>query len=214
MLAGDIPPNQTLYVSNLNDKTKLPDMRVNLFELFSQFGEILDIQAQKTPSKRGQAFIVFRDIMSATTALRSLQGQDFLEKPLKLAYAKTQSDAVLKDRGTYLPKKRKDQDKGADKQQAQAKRKPTAAAAPPSQAAPGAPHTIFVENLEERITVEALNALFGQYPGFVEARLIEGRHVAFVDYEESMQAEVAMHGLNGFKVTPECELKISWAKGK
>ena len=50
--------------------------------MFSQFGPILDIVALKTPKMRGQAFVVFKDIGSATHALRSMQGFPFYDKPM------------------------------------------------------------------------------------------------------------------------------------
>lgn len=42
--------------------------------------------------------------------------------------------------------------------------------------------------------------------------MVEGRGVAFVDFTNELQAEVAMRGLNGFLVTPEYPLKITVAK--
>lgn len=50
--------------------------------LFSTFGPVLDIVALKTMEMRGQAHIVFRDIQAATQAMRSLDGQTFLGRPM------------------------------------------------------------------------------------------------------------------------------------
>ncbi len=38
--------------------------------------------AQKGPKMRGQAFVVFRDLAGATTAMRSLDGEMFYEKQM------------------------------------------------------------------------------------------------------------------------------------
>ena len=38
--------------------------------------------ALKTLKMRGQAFVVFRDLTSATNALRSMQGFPFYDKPM------------------------------------------------------------------------------------------------------------------------------------
>ena len=43
----------------------------------------------KTMKMRGQAFIVFKDINSATNALRSMQGFPFYEKPMVSSLAIT-----------------------------------------------------------------------------------------------------------------------------
>eukprot|EP00117_Sycon_ciliatum_P044525 scpid104614/ scgid32112/ U2 small nuclear ribonucleoprotein B&apos len=87
------PPNQSLYVRNLNEKIKKDELRRSLYYLFSQFGPILDVVALKTQKMRGQAFVVYRDISSATNALRSLENFNFYDQPMRLAYARTRSKA-------------------------------------------------------------------------------------------------------------------------
>ena len=59
-----------------------PELKKSLYAIFSQFGQILDIVALKTLKMRGQAFVVFREISSATNALRSMQGFPFYDKPM------------------------------------------------------------------------------------------------------------------------------------
>jgi len=58
------------------------DLKRSLYYLFSQFGQVLDIVAMKTIKMRGQAFIVFKEIGSATNALRALQGFPFYDQPI------------------------------------------------------------------------------------------------------------------------------------
>ena len=58
------------------------ELKKSLYAIFSQFGQILDIVALKTLKMRGQAFVIFRDITSATNALRSMQGFPFYDKPM------------------------------------------------------------------------------------------------------------------------------------
>lgn len=53
-----------------------------LYGLFGQFGKILDVVCLKTPRLRGQAWVVFADITSATNALRAMQGFPFFDKPI------------------------------------------------------------------------------------------------------------------------------------
>jgi RNA recognition motif-containing protein len=67
-------PNHTIYINNLNEKIKKEDLKKSLYAIFSQFGQILDIVALKTLKMRGQAFVIFKEISSATNALRSMQG--------------------------------------------------------------------------------------------------------------------------------------------
>lgn len=89
-----IPPNHTLYVNNLNGKVKKQLLRKTLYNLFVTYGRILGIIAIKGVKMRGQAFIVFDDIQNSTVALRSLQGVSFFGKPMRIAYAKRDSDAI------------------------------------------------------------------------------------------------------------------------
>eukprot|EP00013_Stygamoeba_regulata_P007858 CAMPEP_0177681020 /NCGR_PEP_ID=MMETSP0447-20121125/30486_1 /TAXON_ID=0 /ORGANISM="Stygamoeba regulata, Strain BSH-02190019" /LENGTH=298 /DNA_ID=CAMNT_0019190395 /DNA_START=42 /DNA_END=940 /DNA_ORIENTATION=- len=99
--AHDIQPNHTIYVRNLKEKLKVDELKKALYALFSQFGPILEVVALKTFKMRGQAFVVFKDIGSATKALRDLQGFMFFGRPLIINYAKSKSDAILKLEGTY-----------------------------------------------------------------------------------------------------------------
>jgi U2 small nuclear ribonucleoprotein B'' len=88
--ASSIPPNQTLYVSNLNDKIRKPDLRLSLYTLFSTYGIVLDVVALKTPKHRGQAHIAFRDIPSATQAMRALQGMNVFGKDMVFSFTSSQ----------------------------------------------------------------------------------------------------------------------------
>ncbi|RDA85755.1 hypothetical protein CP532_4567 [Ophiocordyceps camponoti-leonardi (nom. inval.)] len=96
------PPNQTLYVTNLpSNKIQKADLRTALYMLFSTYGPVLDIVALKTMSMRGQAHIVFRDVQTSTQAMRHLDGNTFLGKPMKIHYAKSKSHFVAKLDGTF-----------------------------------------------------------------------------------------------------------------
>ena len=82
-------PNHTIYINNLNEKIKKEDLKKSLYAIFSQFGQILDIVALKTLKMRGQAFVIFKEISSATNALRSMQGKSiFLPQMFTFGSAK------------------------------------------------------------------------------------------------------------------------------
>ncbi|KAA8901863.1 hypothetical protein FN846DRAFT_891702 [Sphaerosporella brunnea] len=95
------PPNQTLYVQNLNDKIRKPDLRLSLYTLFGTYGVVLDVVALKTGKARGQAFIAFRDVASATQAMRALDGFNIFGKEMRISYAKTKSHKIAKLDGTF-----------------------------------------------------------------------------------------------------------------
>ena len=58
------------------------ELKKSLYAIFSQFGVILDILAKKSLKMRGQAFVVFKEIASATNALRAMQGFPFYDRPM------------------------------------------------------------------------------------------------------------------------------------
>ena len=116
-----IPQNETLYVNHLNEKIKTDLLRENLYYLFSQFGDVLEINVRKSKKMRGQAFIVYKDINDATRAKVSLNNFLFLGSRINIEYAKTKSDLIIKIKGqtqnqttgeyqqtgTYISRKRK-----------------------------------------------------------------------------------------------------------
>ncbi|PNF42370.1 U2 small nuclear ribonucleoprotein B'' [Cryptotermes secundus] len=103
----DIRPNHTIYVNNLNEKIKKEELKKSLYAIFSQFGEILDIVALKSLKMRGQAFVIFKEIGSATNALRSMQGFPFYDKPMRIQYSKSDSDVIAKMKGTFSERPKK-----------------------------------------------------------------------------------------------------------
>ncbi|KXS19085.1 RNA-binding domain-containing protein [Gonapodya prolifera JEL478] len=103
LVTAAVPPNQTLYVSNLNDKINKEVLRRTLFHLFSPYGRVLDVVALKTGKMRGQAHVVLEGIPQATGAMRGLQGFILFEKGIKISYAKTTSNAVSLVEGKYIP---------------------------------------------------------------------------------------------------------------
>nr|ODN83803.1 hypothetical protein L203_05201 [Cryptococcus depauperatus CBS 7841] len=97
-------PSLTLYVAGLETKTKKPELRQQLYALFTPYGKVqvilvfenlIDVIAKKHDGGRGQAFIVFEQQVAATSAMRGLNGQMFYNKELRITYAKTQSHATL-----------------------------------------------------------------------------------------------------------------------
>ncbi|KAJ1812392.1 hypothetical protein LPJ75_003672, partial [Coemansia sp. RSA 2598] len=98
---GSIPPNQTIYLRNLNDKIQKDVLKRALYSLCISYGRILDIVALKTMKMRGQAFVVFDDITSATAAMRQLNGKHIFGRPISAEYALSKSEVVAKEDGSY-----------------------------------------------------------------------------------------------------------------
>ncbi|CAG8458338.1 11222_t:CDS:2 [Ambispora gerdemannii] len=251
-MSSSIPPNPTLYVRNLNEKTPKEELKRSLYGLFSAYGRILDIVALKTIRMRGQAFVVFKEIQSATAAMRGLNGFMFYDKPMHIEYAKTKSDAIAKLDGTWkkslaatstektahptlasIPASAQTTSKrGLEDEESQkttnGRQKQRESVSPPSvrmeedeeqeaMISRGEPEALnrilYIMNLPPDVTDEMLSYLFQQYPGFKEVRLVPGKSdIAFVEYETDHQAAVAKDVLNGFKITHDKEMKVTFAK--
>ncbi|CAI5732063.1 unnamed protein product [Hyaloperonospora brassicae] len=234
---ADMPPNHTLYVNNLNDKIKADRMKATLYATLSQHGKILEIVMGRARRLRGQAWVTFDDIASASNALRATNGAMLFEKPAVIAFAKDKADVIARREGTFVPREKRPRE--APAAQAPVAKKPTDAKAvatgagasaagataaggsgsssvllpppPPSQNVPN--KILFLQELPEVCTQEMLSVLFKQYQGFTEVRMVPGKKgLAFVEFGDEAQAAIALQGLFGFKLTPTDTLRVSFAK--
>jgi len=193
--------------------------------LCSQYGAVLDVVSMKSPKMRGQAFVVFQHLTSASVALQKLQGFEFYGKPMRIAFCKSKSDAVAKEDGSFVPKhKRKAVGGIADFKQPQQKKDKAAqeaeepAAVEDMMEEDGAeeqpPNKIlFLQRLPVEVNEVMLQALFKQFPGLQEVRMVPGKKgIAFVEFENDVQANQAKDTLQGFKLTPTNAMKITFAK--
>lgn len=77
-----------------------PDQLVEaLTEIFSEYGNVIDLVAKKNLKAKGQAFVVFDDTEAAKRAIEEVQGFELFDKPMKLDYARTRSDATVQKEG-------------------------------------------------------------------------------------------------------------------
>jgi len=223
MSTVDLPPSNTLYVNNLNEKVKRAELLKGLYAAFSQFGAILEIVAHRNYKTRGQAFICFQEITSATNAMRSMQSFPFYDKEMRIQFAKTKSDVIAKLDGTYVERAkrndREDDDEGGEGKKMRVDAGPEEGAAPAQQMAPvemeeAEPHSIlFLTGLPQGVEHDMLKALFGQFPGLKDIRMVPSRQdIAFIEYEDVPQAAVAKRELTNFQLTPTYQLQVNFAK--
>jgi len=71
-----------------------------LQEIFSEYGTIIDIVAKKNVKAKGQAFIVFDSPESAANAIEEVQDFVLFDKAMQLDFARTRSDATVKQQGS------------------------------------------------------------------------------------------------------------------
>ncbi|KAI3744836.1 hypothetical protein L1987_57929 [Smallanthus sonchifolius] len=80
--------------------------------------------------------------------------------------------------------------------------------------APAPPNNImFIKKLPHETSSMMLQMLIGQHRGFKEVRMVEAiPGIDFIEYGDKMQATVAMHSLQGFKINPKSPMLITYAK--
>nr|XP_021406189.1 U1 small nuclear ribonucleoprotein A isoform X2 [Lonchura striata domestica] len=220
MAVQDPRPNHTIYINNLNEKIKKDELKKSLYAIFSQFGQILDILVSRSLRMRGQAFVIFKEMSSATNALRSMQGFPFYDKPMGMAPLAQPPRMLphLAGQPPYIPPPGMIPAPGMAPNPGippgmapQPGMAPIPTPQPLSENPPN--HILFLTNLPEETNELMLSMLFNQFPGFKEVRLVPGRHdIAFVEFDTEVQAGAAREALQGFKITQSNAMKISFAK--
>ena len=89
----------SVYCRNLEQSIKIPQLKESLTELFSEYGEIIDIVAKTNFKAKGQAFVVFDSVDAAQKAIDDIQGFELFGRPMQLAFARTRSDATVQRTG-------------------------------------------------------------------------------------------------------------------
>lgn len=135
-----------VYVRNLEERVKIPDLVETLTAIFSDYGNILEVVAKTNVRAKGQAFVVFDDPTAAARAVEEVQGFEVFKKPMELAIARQRSDALVKKHASgddfELHKRRRVADKErrvAVEQQAEAANKLKRPAGAPDAAAVARP---------------------------------------------------------------------------
>ena len=194
--------------------------------------------AKRAPKEnlRGQAWIIYDHVSSATAALQAEQGFIFFGRDLKLAYAKEKSDRVAKLDGTYVSKDRREKrarEEASAAVEASKKVKletadPTAAetsvADPSSLVAEGSgvksestvtdgtpSNILFANSLPKDCNELMLSCLFRSYAGYKEVR-IPRPGLAFIEFEEEAHATVALKALDGFSLSATEKLTLKYGK--
>ncbi|GFT23739.1 u1 small nuclear ribonucleoprotein A [Nephila pilipes] len=119
-----VEPNNTIYINNLNEKIKKHELKKSLSAVFSQFGTILGIVAMQTLKMRGQAFVIFDNVKSAANALTTMQSFPFYDKPMRIQFAKSDSDVIAKRKGTYVKRIKEPRPEIGDKKKKKASKDP------------------------------------------------------------------------------------------
>ncbi|CAE6408647.1 unnamed protein product [Rhizoctonia solani] len=231
-----VDASETLYIQNLNEKVKIEQMKSTLRSLFKGYGKILDVVAHGNLRMRGQAFVSFESKEVAAKALKEVKNFPLYAKPMQISFAKSRSDAVVKElepehfdqhHSARVAAKRRTRWDNPHQRKRKAKRA-AAADATNSAAAATAPRRpvvqmpdeylppnkiLFLQNLPTDVRQEQLLALFGQYPGLAEVRMIPTKKdIAFVEFVDEATSTVAKEALHNYKLDGENKIKITFAR--
>ncbi|CAK3875738.1 U1 small nuclear ribonucleo [Lecanosticta acicola] len=218
-MADENPPNATLYVQNLNEKVKIPELCDSLRDVFGDFGNIIDVVAKKSLRRRGQAFIVFESAGEAQEAMETLSGFELHDKPMTIHFAKTRSDATVKredDEAAYEAhvnhrKAEKERKQALEAEKASKRTAPETLADRPAKSTKAGASSIvddylppnkilLIRDFPSEYGSTELTSLFQRYDGFKEVRIAPIPGVAFVEYQDETGAIAAKEGLNGAKL--------------
>lgn len=135
--------------------------------VFTQFGEIIQLMSFRKEKMRGQAHVVFKEVSSASNALRALQGFPFYGKPMRIQYAREDSDVISRAKGTFVEKRTKTVTRSGVKKpyEKPQKEKHPSEEAPKEKDAdgPGEPNNIlFCSNIPEGTDPEQIQTIFSQ----------------------------------------------------
>jgi U2 small nuclear ribonucleoprotein B'' len=214
-----LQPNATLYVKNLDWKVKKPLMKRALYSLFTRHGKVLEVVTLRRDGLRGQAWAIFDNVQAATAALQAEQGFSLFGKDLVLEYARASSDRIAKRDGTYVPKAKRAKVTKEPESAEETSEQPVAAAETESSEQPAADLVpeeppskyLLAQSLPPDCNEMVLGMIFRQYAGYKEVRMPRPG-LAFVEFEEESFATLAKNALNGFQLTKDDRLKLTYGK--
>ena len=219
--------NETLYVNHLNEKIKTDLLRENLYYLFSQYGDVLEINLRKSRKMKGQAFIVYKDINDASRAKVSLNNFLFLGTRINVEYAKSKSDIIVKIKGqsnlnnqeyqkngNYLLRKRKrllEYENIKEEKKEKIKNKENKEIMEDIDGECLEENKIlFVKGLGDEVNEKMIYLVFNKFKGLKDIRFFNGRGFCFVEYDNEINAGTALLSLNNMKITDNSTMKISY----
>ena len=222
-----ITQNETLYINHLNEKIKTDLLRENLYYLFSQYGDVLEINLRKSRKMKGQAFIVYKDINDASSAKVSLNNFLFLGTRINVEYAKSKSDIIVKIKGqsninnqeyqkngNYLLRKRKrvlEYENIKEEKKEKIKNKENKEIMEDIDGECLEENKIlFVNGLGDEVNEKMIYLVFNKFKGLKDIRFFNGRGFCFVEYDNEINAGTALLSLNNMKITDNSTMKISY----
>lgn len=205
--------NQALYVNNLNERIPIKILKRDLLETFSQYGNVLSVIAHKGIRKRGQAFIVFDEIESASKAHSEMQSCVLYKKKVNVSFARSLPNILLtpeevESRRLESVKNKEDSNELNDRTNSTSADVQATNIIEEDSHDYGVPHNVLlVQEIPSEVTLEHLQTLLDDLPGFIDARMFSIKHVGFLEFGSIEEATNAIE-----YVTNQNIGKVSYAK--
>lgn len=164
----------TIYVNNLNEKVSINTLKRELQTLFKSY-DVIDIHLKKSFTKKGQAFISFKDPSLVPDIMKKFNNTYILGKPMHVAKAHNNSYELL------------DKSK-IDELMAQKKHKVF-----------NIPSKTLMLN-DFTCTEDELHQAFNM-DGVVERRIIKSRKIMFIEFDDKAGAKAALKSFLAFDLT-------------
>lgn len=219
-----------VYVRNLNEKTKIPELKAALHREFEPFGPVLDVIAHKNLRMRGQAFVVFETVEAAQRAHEKMAGRELFGKPMAVQFARSKSDATIAQSGNQDALEKHKRRRLAAKELRQVEDSKRHKAAGNGKAPAGAPSgttqrkakkdqldflppnkILFLQELPPGVQQATVESIFSGFKGYTEVRLMAVRRLGFVEFETDEDAVVAKEATAGL-VLEGSPVRITYAK--
>ena len=230
-------PTHTLYIRKISENISKNQIKRVLFVNFSPYGQILEIKLLKGLKFKSQAWITYENIESAILAKKSLNFFYLFDTPIEIQFSPNKNIIINKILGKYNPYGRNKKEiepelieklskgpipyhwdypmeipeKEEIPQIIQPKEIPKIIKQniilhPPNK-------ILFVQQIPDYMNLDMINILFGQYPGFIEARLVPNlKGIAFIEFENEEQSSLALTGMNGFTIDSDHILSVQFSR--
>lgn len=169
-------------------------------------------------------FLFFLLFLFYSTSLHSHPPLIYFEIFQRIAFAKTKSDIISKKDGTFVPREKRPREESNENDSVKERNTSTSVdnnsnnnnnnSSKSKLLVNNVPHRIlFAQNVPDECNDRILSMLFQPFPGFQEVRMVPGKKgIAFIEFQDVIQAGIALQQLNGFQLMANETLQLTYAK--
>lgn len=208
----DVANHYCLFIGNLSSDVTDEQLRT----AFSQFGTCSSAKVARdagAPKNHGYAFVSFRERPSAEAAIEGLDGQVLNNRPLRVDWAKTKTNAATRAAALGLPEPPVAPSVDDTRRRSALTLEAIRAQTPASNI------TAYVAGLSPNVTEQQLRNAFAQYGTIYELRIPESvktarcdKLYAFVRYVDHESAARAIHDSQDGKDIGGRHVTVHWGR--